>query len=115
MMEDLLSKEAEAFFAQSLHSHPIGAFLRQCTNLTRLPWAIEFKCGNCCKKASNVRIMGISGGLLLLAPFDISGIVIELFGEEGVIDTETARFLLIPWDNVCSLEVMAFPTPMGDS
>ena len=113
-MEELFSKEAEALFAQSLHSHPIGPLFKQCTTATSLPWAIEFKCGNCCKKASNVRIMGISGGLLLLAPFDLSGIVIELFGEGGIIDTETARFLLIPWDNICSLEVMAFPIPMRD-
>lgn len=113
-MKELFSKEAEVLFAQSLHSHPIGPLFKQCTNATRLPWAIEFKCGNCCKKASNVRIMGISGGLLLLAPFDLSGIIIELFGEQGVIDTETARLLLIPWNNVCSLEVMAFPIPMVD-
>ena len=113
MMENLLSKEAEAFFAQSLHSHPIGAFFRQCTNASRLPWAVEFKCGCCCKKASNVRIAGISRGLLLLAPFDLSGITVELFGEEGVINTETARFMLIPWDNVCSLEVMVIPVPLG--
>jgi hypothetical protein len=113
MMEDLLSKEAEALFAQSLHSHPIGPLFKQCTNLTRLPWAIEFKCGNCCKKASGARLVGISRGLLLLAPFDLSGIVVELFGEEGVIDAETARLLLIPWNNVCSLEVMAFPIPLN--
>jgi hypothetical protein len=105
-MENLLSGEAEAFFAQSLHSHPIGAFFRQCTNATILPWAVEFKCGNCCKKASGARLVGICGGLLLLAPFNRSGIVIELFGEEGVINTETAIFVLIPLDNVCSLEVM---------
>ncbi len=113
-MEDLFSKEAEAFFAESLHKHPIGAFLRQCTNASRLPWAVEFKCGCCCKKARNVRIVGISGGLLLLAPFDLSGIVVELFGEEGVINTENVRFVLIPLDNICSLEVMAFPVPMND-
>lgn len=106
-MENLLSKEAEAFFAQSLHSYPIGAFFRQCSNATTLPWAIEFKCGNCCKKASNARLIGICGGLLVLVPFDLSGVVIELFGEEGVINTETARLVLIPLDNVCSLEVMA--------
>jgi hypothetical protein len=114
MMENLLSKEAEALFAQSLHSHPIGPLFKQCTNATRLPWAIEFRCGNCCKKASNARLIGISGGLLILAPFDLSGIIIELFGEEGVINTETARLVLIPLDNICSLEVMAFPIPMVD-
>jgi hypothetical protein len=112
MMENLLSKEATAFFTQSLHSHAIGAFLRQCSNANRLPWAVEFKCGCCCKKASNARLIGISGGLLLLAPFDLSGIVVELFGEEGVINTETARLVLIPWDNVCSVEVMAIPVPL---
>jgi len=113
-MENLLSKEAEASFAQSLYSHPIGAFLRQCTNTSRVPWAVEFKCGNCCKKASNTRLIGISRGLLLLAPFDLSGIVVELFGEAGVINTEIARLVLIPWNNVCSLEVMAFPIPMNN-
>ena len=60
-----------------------------------------------------MRIVGVSRGLLLLAPFDLSGITIELFGEEGVINTETARFVLIPWENVCSLEVMAIPVPLG--
>jgi hypothetical protein len=58
--------------------------------------------------------VGISGGLLLLAPFDLSGIVVELFGEEGVIDSENVRFVLIPLDNICSLEVMTFPVPMND-
>jgi hypothetical protein len=113
MMENLLSKEAEAFFAQSLHSHPIGTLLRQCTNATTLPWAIEFKCGNCCKKASGARLVGICGGLLILAPFDPSGIIVELFGEEGVINTETARLVLIPLDNVCSLEVIALDVNGG--
>ena len=105
-MENLLSKEAEAFFAQSLHSHALGAFFKNCTNATILPWAVEFKCGKCCKKASGARLVGICGGLLLLAPFNLSGIVVELFGEEGVINTETAVFVLIHWDNVCSLEEM---------
>jgi hypothetical protein len=113
MMEDILPKNIEQLFKESLHSHPLGAFMGQCANVNRLPWAVEFKCGCCCKKASNVRIAGISGELLLLVPFDLSGIVVELFGEEGVINTETARFVLIPWNNVCSLEVMAVPTLLG--
>ncbi len=112
-MEDLLPRSVEELFKESLHNHPLGPFIGQCTSVSRLPWAVEFKCGCCCKKASNVRIVGVSRGLLLLAPFDLSGIVIELFGEEGVINTETARFVLIPWENVCSLEVMAIPVPLG--
>ena len=113
MKEDLLPKNIEELFKESLHNHPLGPFIGQCTSINRLPWAIEFKCGCCCKKASNVRIVGVSRGLLLLAPFDLSGITVELFGEEGVINAETARFVLIPWDNVCSLEVMVIPTPLG--
>lgn len=112
MMEKLLSEETEALFAQSLHNHPIEPLFKQCTNAARVPWAVQFKCGDCCKKASNTRLVGIAGGFLLLAPFGLCGIVVELFGPTGVIDTQTARFVLIPLDNICSLEVMSFPVPM---
>ena len=50
------------------------------------------------QKASNVRIGNMQR--LLLAP-DLPNNR-WLFGEEGVINAETARFVLIPWDNVCS-------------
>ena len=56
--------------------------------------------------------MGIAGGFLLLAPFVLCGKVVELFGPTGVIDTQTARFVVIPLDNICSLEVMSIPVPM---
>lgn len=110
-MDTSFTEEADLFFKESLHNHSIGTFTAQCPIACGWPWAVAFKCGNCCKKACNVRIVGICDGLLLLAPFDCSGIVIKLFGEDGVIDTECAKFVLIPWENVCSIEVGAMQAP----
>lgn len=110
-MEAPFSKEAELLFEESLRDHAIGTFTAQCPGACGWPWAVEFKCGKCCKKACNARVVGICNGLLLLAPFDRCGVVIKLFGEEGVIDTEYARFVLIPLENVCSIEIGILPVP----
>lgn len=105
------SKEAELFFEETLRDHPVGTFAAQCPCACGWPWAVEFKCGSCCKKACNARVVGICDGLLLLAPYDGCRIAIKLFGEEGVIDTEYAKFALIPWENVCSVEIGVLPVP----
>jgi hypothetical protein len=108
MMDTPTSQEAEMFSTEALNGHPIGVFMNQCPDPCQLV-AVEFECGKCCKKACNARIVGIGGGFLSLAAFNpCPGIVIKLFGEEGVIDTEYAQCALIRLDRVCSIEV-GFP------
>ena len=108
MMDTPTSQEAEVFSAEALNRHPIGVFMSQCPDPCQLV-AVEFECGKCCKKACNARIVGVGGGFLSLAAFNpCPGIVIKLFGEEGVIDTEYAQCTLIRLDRVCNIEV-GFP------
>ncbi len=107
-MDAPISEEAEMFSAEALNRHPIGLFVAQCPDPCQAV-AVEFDCGECCKKACNARIAGIGGGFLSLAPFNpCSGIAVKLFGEEGLIDTECAQCVLIRLDRVCSIE-LGFP------
>ena len=90
-MDTPISPEAEMFSADTLIRHPIGAFIAQCPDPCQ-PVAVEFECGQCCKKACNARIVGIASGFLSLAAFNpCPGIIIRLFCGGGVVDTEYAQ------------------------
>ena len=108
-MDTPISQEAEMFSAEALSRHPIGVFMNQCPDPCQLV-AVEFECGHCCKKACNARIAGIGGGFLSLAAFNpCSPIIIKLFCEGTVVDTEYAQCTLIRLDRVCNIEIGGFP------
>jgi len=68
--------------------------------------AIEFECGACCKKVLNGdRLFPIiSLGVVVLLPRQGQFLDIKLFGEEGIIERQTARAIIIPIDRICSIE-----------
>lgn len=111
MVDSSFSVEDQVFFKESLSGHPIGTFMSKCGNSCGCPWTVDYRCGCCCKRACNAKIVGICGGLLYLEPFDCYPIAVKTFGEEGVIDTICARFVLIPWENVCSIEIGVAAAP----
>lgn len=68
--------------------------------------AIEFECGACCKKVLNGERLFpiISLGIVVLLPRQGEFLDVKLFGEEGIIERQIARAIIIPIDRICSIE-----------
>lgn len=68
--------------------------------------AIEFDCGDCCKKVSNGErlIVIVSLGVVVLLPDHDKLLHIKLFGDEGIIERQKADAIVIPIDHICSIE-----------
>lgn len=68
--------------------------------------AVQFECGKCCKKVLNGdRLVPVlSLGVVVLLPPSGESLLIKLFGEEGIIERQMARAIVIPIDRICSLE-----------
>lgn len=68
-------------------------------------FGIEFKCGNCCKKVTNAQfIFPVPPIFIGLLPPVGQCLTLELFGEEGVIDTQFLSSIFIPVHELCSIE-----------
>ncbi|MEA4883941.1 MAG: hypothetical protein VB144_09880 [Clostridia bacterium] len=92
--------------------HPLAKALSGCGDLDDLCVAVEFECDGCCKKASNAHLHSIGCGFLSLAPCDSTGILIRAVSGGCMVESETAQFMVIDLDRVCSVEVQEHnPTP----
>jgi hypothetical protein len=68
--------------------------------------AIEFECGDCCKKVLNGDrlIPIISLGIVVLLPPSGSTLLIKLFSGGQRVETQMARAIIIPIDRICAVE-----------
>lgn len=75
-------------------------------NATDRNIAIEFECGDCCKKVLNGQqiIPIVSLGIVVLLPPNGEYLLVKLFGEEDIIETQIARAIVIPLDRICAVE-----------
>lgn len=100
---------------EQLHVGPdrgavVSPLLRVCRNqgdLRSLKVAVEFECGDCCKKASNARLIDVVDGVLVLAACDDALILVRTFDEGKVVDKQLAKVVIIPLERVCSVELGA--------
>lgn len=67
--------------------------------------AVEFECGDCCKKASNAKIADVVDGVLVLVASDDTLILVRTFSDGKVVDKQLAKVVIIPLDKVCSVEL----------
>lgn len=68
--------------------------------------AIEFECGDCCKKVLNGDrlIPIISLGIVVLLPPNGASLLIKLFSGAERVETQMARAIVIPIDRICAIE-----------
>lgn len=71
---------------------------------------VEFCCGKFLKKAMGILTL-IGGDFLELAGTARDLVIIDIFGEDSIIETEKALKVVIPLDRVCSVELICPPCP----
>lgn len=80
---------------------PLGAILGK---IKKERIAVEFECGECCKKVINGASINIISGFLFLAPPLGECLFLKLFSAGKLAEKQILKFIIIPFDKVCSIE-----------
>ncbi len=66
--------------------------------------AIEFECGECCKKVLNGESIVVADCFVILRPAIGERLVIKLFSGGELVERQRADIIVIPIDHICSIE-----------
>jgi len=66
--------------------------------------AIEFECGDCCKKVLNGQEISIVGNFIILKPDNKEELMVKLFSGGALVERQTAEVAVIPINRICSIE-----------
>lgn len=66
--------------------------------------AIEFECGNCCKKVLNGAKIIIIFDFVILLPRHRETLLLKVFSDGKVVDKQIMSSIIIPFDKICSFE-----------
>ena len=66
--------------------------------------AIEFECGDCCKKVLNGESIVVTDCFVILRPAIGERLEIKLFSGGELVERQRADIIVIPIDHVCSIE-----------
>ncbi|MCR4403493.1 MAG: hypothetical protein NUW12_12115 [Firmicutes bacterium] len=85
--------------------HPLLGALKPIGDLESLCLAVEFECGECCKKALNAKIRKIIDKFLVLVGCNDGCIVVKTISGGQLVETQVVRAIAIPIDRICSVSV----------
>ncbi|MGI6684953.1 MAG: hypothetical protein ACOX47_05640 [Bacillota bacterium] len=92
----VLYKEGEALNKAQFFGSLLGSGL--------LPVAVEFECGNCCKKVLNVADVDINGNFITFFPPEGGCLVLKVFSGGKLAETRILQSIIILVDQLISAE-----------
>jgi hypothetical protein len=66
--------------------------------------AIEFECGECCKKVLNGASIAVTDCFVILRPAMGEQLEVKLFSEGRLVERQRVQIIVIPIDHICSIE-----------
>jgi len=66
--------------------------------------AIEFECGECCKKVLNGETITVTDCFVILQPAMGQMLELKLFSGGELVERQRLRIIIIPIDHICSIE-----------
>jgi hypothetical protein len=66
--------------------------------------AIEFECGDCCKKVLNGESIAVTACFVTLRPAIGEQLEVKLFSEGKLVERQRVQIIVIPIDHICSIE-----------